>query len=141
LSLYIDASALVTLLMDEPDTRWAQDIILPAVNERIVSDFCVAEVASAMSKYVRTRQLEAEAAHDLLVRFDAWITADTLFVESGPADIAEAGRLVRRFELKLRTPDALHLALAKRFNAKVLTRDRGMARAAEMIGLAVATPA
>ena len=141
MALYIDASALVSLIVAEPDTRWAETLILTTMQERLVSDFGAAEVASAISKRVRMGATTPEAGEAILLGFDEWSAADTVRVETTAVDIAEAARLVRRFELKLRAPDALHLALVSRLEAELVTRDRGMIRAAEMIGLPRATPA
>ena len=137
MALYIDASVLVSLIWVEPDTQWAQALILPATAERLISDFAAAEVASAISRRVRMGQTTSQAASEILLRFDRWSVADATSVQTTTADIAEAARLVRRFELRLRAPDALHLALARRHDADLVTRDQGMIRAAEMIGAAV----
>jgi hypothetical protein len=46
-----------------------------------------------------------------------------------------AADLVRRFELMLRTPDALHIVIAARMAATLVTRDDRMAKASTAIGL------
>jgi predicted nucleic acid-binding protein len=38
------------------------------------------------------------------------------------------------------TPDAIHVAIARRLEATLVTFDRGMAGAARALGMAVATP-
>ena len=104
----------------------------------MVSDFAASEVASAISRLVKTELVTAPAAELLLARFDRWTVTNATAVTTTSTDIGEAAKLVRRFELKLRTPDALHLVLARRNGAGLVTRDRQMARAAEMLGLSVA---
>jgi uncharacterized protein len=137
---YFDASALIPLMVEEPDTSWCLARVSQVAQALYVSDFAYAEVGAAVSKFVRMELLEPEAGRSLLVRFDVWLHSGRSVVETTGPDIAEAGRLVRRFELKLRTPDALHLSLARRCAAQLVTRDQGMARAAAMIGLPVLTP-
>ena len=44
---------------------------------------------------------------------------------------------VRRFDLALRAPDALHLAIARRLDATLVTLDRRLAAAAGELGIAV----
>ncbi len=44
---------------------------------------------------------------------------------------------VRRFDLALRAPDALHLAIARRLDATLVTLDRRRAAAAGELGIAV----
>ena len=90
MALYIDASALVSLIVVEPYTRWAQALILPAAEERLVSDFAAAEVASALSNRVRMGQTTWDLASDLLLGFDAWSAADAVQVVTTGADVAEA---------------------------------------------------
>jgi predicted nucleic acid-binding protein len=45
---------------------------------------------------------------------------------------------VRRFDLGLRAPDALHLAITRRLDATLVTLDRRLAAAANQLGVAVA---
>jgi hypothetical protein len=62
-----------------------------------------------------------------------------------PVDIqASDARLayiyVRRFDLRLRAPDALHLAIARRLDVPLVTLDRRLAAAARELGIAVEEP-
>jgi uncharacterized protein len=61
---------------------------------------------------------------------------DIVNVEMQPTDVQQAAILVRRFELKLRTPDALHVAICARLGLTLVTRDGGMANAATIVGVA-----
>ncbi len=54
------------------------------------------------------------------------------------ADVTRADALMRRLDLPLRTPDALHIAIAERVGATLATFDVKMAAAARVIGLPVA---
>ena len=45
-----------------------------------------------------------------------------------------------RFELALRAPDALHLAMVRRLDASLITLDRRLAAAARDLDIAVETP-
>jgi predicted nucleic acid-binding protein len=56
------------------------------------------------------------------------------------ADARLAYAYVRRFDLRLRAPDALHLAIARRLDAALVTLDRRMAAAAKEFGVAVEVP-
>jgi predicted nucleic acid-binding protein len=55
-----------------------------------------------------------------------------------PADLAQATAWIRRLDLTLRAPDAIHIAAAQRLDASLATFDAGMAGAARRLGLAVA---
>jgi predicted nucleic acid-binding protein len=64
---------------------------------------------------------------------------------TSPIDIASSdARLAyiyaRRFNLGLRAPDALHLAMARRLDATFVTLDRRLATAARELGVAVEHP-
>jgi len=63
-----------------------------------------------------------------------------LQIEIIAADIARAATFLRRLDLILRTPDAIHIAIAERIGATLVTFDRQMAAAARALGMAVATP-
>jgi hypothetical protein len=56
------------------------------------------------------------------------------------ADARLAYAYVRRFELRLRAPDALHLAIARHLDVSLVTLDRRMAAAARELGIAVEMP-
>jgi hypothetical protein len=51
-----------------------------------------------------------------------------------------AGVFVRRFDLALRVPDALHLAIARRLDVALVTLDRRLATAAGELGVAAEMP-
>jgi predicted nucleic acid-binding protein len=53
------------------------------------------------------------------------------------ADITAAAAFLRRLDLTLRTQDALHLAIAQRVGAELLTFDRRTASAARALGTSV----
>jgi len=129
-SFYLDASVLVATLVQEDSTSAVLLFLSQASEPLLVSDFAAAEVASSLSRLVRMRQTTAEATRNALDRFDIWRQSDSGRTEIDNADIVEADGLVRRFELKLRTPDALHLAVSLRISAKLVTLDDILAKAA-----------
>ena len=57
--------------------------------------------------------------------------------ELAPGDVGVAALYVRRFDLMLRMPDALHIALCRRDQHVLVTLDRRMAEAARAIGVEV----
>ncbi len=56
------------------------------------------------------------------------------------ADMRLAGVFVRRFDLTLRVPDALHLAIARRLDVALVTLDRRLTTAAGELGIAAEMP-
>ncbi len=62
-------------------------------------------------------------------------------MEITSTDIADATAFVRLPGVALRAPDAIHIAAAQRVGATILTLDRGMARAADLLGVPCINPA
>ncbi len=134
-----DASVLVSFIVPELTSDAVFEMI--RVSERaIVSDFAFGEVCSAMSIRVRKSEIDAKEAEKILSLLDDWTDRNAQRVTTEPRDIAQATRLVRRFDLGLKMPDALHLALANRLDAPIATQDRKQAAAATALGLRVITP-
>ena len=135
MSLYLDASVIVPTLVQTPPTATVDAFLSASREAFLVSDFAAAEVASALSRLVRTRELDRADAEARLATFDQWTVLDTTNVVTQPADVQQAAALVRRFELKLRTPDALHVAICARLGVSLVTRDDRMAGAAMSVGV------
>ena len=134
---YLDASALLPMLIEEPGSNAVDAFIAQASQPPAVSDFAAAEVASALSRLVRTNRLALDDARSRLSDFDAWRAAAADEVETTAADIRLAAVYVRRFDLMLRTPDALHAAVCRREDLELITLDHRLATAALALGIAV----
>ena len=139
MSAYLDTSVLIPTLIAEPSTAAVFDW-LGADREPLVSDFAAAEVASALSRLVRMGRLASADAFARLLDFDAWRAAMSSPVEIRSADAQLAYVFARRFELALRAPDALHLAISRRLGATLITLDQRLAAAARGLDIAVETP-
>jgi predicted nucleic acid-binding protein len=137
LTCYLDASVMLPILIKEPASA-AVDAFMSTVQQELwVSDFAAAEVASALSRLVRTGRLQATDGAARLSDFDVWRTAMTKPAEIHAVDVRLAGAYVRRFDLALRAPDALHVAIARRLDIPLVTLDRRLATAARELGVAV----
>ncbi|MBV8938152.1 MAG: type II toxin-antitoxin system VapC family toxin [Alphaproteobacteria bacterium] len=135
--MYLDASVLIALLAEEPTSGAVRRFLRAHREDRLVSDFAAAEVASAISRLLRMRLLTEEEGSIRLADFDAWRAAATSAADVHAADARLAYIYVRRFDLGLRAPDALHLAIARRLDATLVTLDRRLAIAANQLGVAV----
>ena len=140
MSAYLDTSVLLPTLIAEAATEAVYDRLGAGDQELLVSDFAAAELASAMSRLVRMALLSEADASARLADFDAWRAAMSLPVDIGAADARLAYIYTRRFDLRLRAPAALHLALARRRDATLVTLDRRLVTAAREMGIAVAVP-
>jgi hypothetical protein len=139
-SFYLDASVIVPTLVSEPTSARVEQFLRSSTNPLFVADFTEGEVASAISRLVRTAELTSAQGVAALADFDRWRLMEATPLEVEPGDVRDAIALVRRFELKLRTPDALHVAIAVRASATLVTFDGALALAAQAIGLPVLTP-
>jgi len=137
-SLYLDASILVPLVAPDSLAGQAEAFFGKIKTPLSVSDLAAAEVASAVSRKVRMREVPVPAAEEVLRTFDSWITAAATAIRITGADIAEASGYLRRLDLNLRTADAIHIAAARRLALTLATFDRNMAESARTLGVAVA---
>lgn len=137
---YFDASAVAALLFSEPDGEKVTRFLANSEAEAAVSDFGIAEMSSAISRLVRMNQRTSDEGAELLENLDDWVGATPEAYDLEPGDIAAATALVRRFDLKLRAPDALHLAICRRLEARLITLDSTLADAAKTIGVTTINP-
>ena len=138
MSVYLDASVLLPTIVTEKGSGPVDRFMQASATPLLVSEFAAAEVSSALSRLARMGQLTAEDATSRLLDFDSWriVHAKPIDVES--VDVRLAVTFVRRFELKLRTPDALHLAICRRLDAALVTLDRRLSVAARELNIEVA---
>jgi uncharacterized protein len=140
-SVYLDASVLIPTIVTEQASAAVDGFLLENSDDRLVSEFAVAEVGSALSRLVRMGRIDPTDAADRLVDFDEWRAGMTDTVDLGAQDCRLANTYVRRFGLMLRAPDALHIAICRRLDLMLVTLDRRMATAARELGLYVSIPA
>ncbi|HEX4765474.1 MAG TPA: type II toxin-antitoxin system VapC family toxin [Lichenihabitans sp.] len=134
---YFDASVLVALLTEDALTTRAEAFIRDVAPIPVVSDFAAAEFASALARRVRTGEIEARHADQAFEVLDTWISRVVERAETTSSDVKVAETFLRRFDVNLRTPDALNIAIAKRVDAALVTFDEKMAAAASVIGSTV----
>ncbi len=136
MNLYLDASVLVAMFVQEADSLRARQGIIGAT--LLVSDFAAAEFSSAISRRTRIGEVLSTDAPQILSAFDIWTTQCTTRVALTPSDGPTTIACVRRLDLALRSPDALHLAIAHRLGATLFSFDAKMNAAAPALGVAVA---
>ena len=141
MAIYFDASVIVSMLMQEPTSERVSALFQRPNETFVLSDFASAEVSSAISRHVRMRLETAASASGRLQALDRLKLRlqPTLALE--PDDVRVAEAMVRTFELKLRTPDAIHAAVCLRHNYQLATLDTGLANAARLLGVACINPA
>lgn len=137
MTVYLDTSVIVPLFMDEAFSSRSHDFLRSRAPVCLVSDFAAAEFSSALARRVRMGELIVDRARIAFGLFDDWMPRAAQQVETAATDISAAAAFIRRLDLPLRTPDALHIAIARRMGASLVTFDDGMAAAARILGVAV----
>ena len=140
MSLYLDASVLVALFVIDPTSARAEAYLRENPDTITVSDFGAAEFSSAVARRVRMRDLTVQAGRLAFSNLDMWLVRSADRQQLTPIDIDAADRILRRLAVNLRTPDALHVAIAQRTGATLVTFDTRMADSARALGVAVAVP-
>jgi len=75
-----------------------------------------------------------------LADFDVWRAGEIDTAEMDAHDCRLANTYARRFDLKLRAPDALHAAMCRRLGLQLGTLDRRLAAAARELSISVVMP-
>jgi hypothetical protein len=135
--VYLDASALVKLFVPEEESDALNDA-LAGLNDVIVSDLALTEMASALSRRRREGRLTREASQRLY-REASKLHASSHHTELTPPIHRRAERLMLSLSVPLRSLDALHVATALDTGAVTLvTFDPRLRAAAASQGLFVA---
>jgi uncharacterized protein len=137
LTVLLDASAIVPLFVEQRWSAAATTFVAAQSRPWVVSDFAAGETLAAMSLHTRTGELTLSAAQAARLDFDDWRFSRVQLEPCLATDVRTAVHYVARFELALRMPDAIHLAIAQRFKIPLATFDKRLARAAVAIGVEV----
>jgi predicted nucleic acid-binding protein len=137
LSVYLDASVLVSLFTEDAHTAAAKRIA--QFEELIVSDLASAEFSSALAIQVRNGRASAQGARSTFGAFDLWCEEIVTRVEVLSADIRAAQSIIRLLQHALKTADATHISVCRRLDVRLATFDDTMAREAARLGVEVAS--
>jgi uncharacterized protein len=134
--VYCDTSTLVAAFAREAnDTAVRATFTRNGVDRPVVSDWNLTEFSAAISFKLN---LGAITASDVSVIFQLFIRArETLFqlVPVSSADFRLAASYADRFETRLRSGDALHLAIATNNRQPIFTLDKRMISAAKFLNI------
>lgn len=138
--IYADTSALIPAFIREPKSDAVLAWLESSGERLVVSEWAIAEFASAASIKVRTGQIEATIAKQAMVRFLDFARKHCSIAAPQRAEFRRAAELAGEVHLKLRAGDALHLAIAEASNVQgVLCLDEAMGDGAKAIGLRAVT--
>ena len=133
--IYLDTSFLVPLFQEEATSRKVANFISRQADGTLaVSKWTGVEFASMVSRDVRMRALTATEGQNMLAEFDSVIATSFVVLAPNSYDFDMAQEYVAHFATHLRTPDALHLAVAHNNGVEfVATLDEGMLSAAKRL--------
>jgi predicted nucleic acid-binding protein len=134
--IYVDTSALVALIVNEPGSAAVSAWYAAARSELVSAAWCVTEFGSALGLKQRTAQLDADQAQQAWERFQRLVANDLRLLPVEAMDFHRAALLTLDAASGMRAGDALHLACAERAGAKgIATLDAVMARNAQRMKL------
>ncbi len=133
---YLDTSFLAPLLKSEATSDDVEMLVAgqPA-GTLAISSWARVELASAVARQVRMGQASARNSFEGLEVFDRALRKRFHIWIPDANDFDDARANIIQFETGLRPGDAIHLAIAKNRRAELLTLDRGMLKAAKMLGI------
>lgn len=138
--LYLDTSALLPFYRKEATSAAVERLLIAQRGPVLLSRLGELEMASALARWVRLRELDEAQASRVENAFRVDLRAGRFrVVELEPGDYTRAGAWLLARKAPLRVLDALHLACAARQEAVLVTADAALARAAQHVGLAVQT--
>lgn len=139
MEVHLDASCLVALALEDASWLATRDWLYAHQPNTCYSDFCWGEFMSGIGSRVRGKSIASDDASQAVATIAAMLASWRRF-RVASTDISQATEFVANFSLGLRLPDAIHLALAHRRGATLLTADRVQARAAAVLGIACVDP-
>jgi predicted nucleic acid-binding protein len=138
LKAYLDTSVIVALLIEDRLAERASVFLSRHEPIIFISDFAAAEFSATLGRRVRMRELTKIAVKAAISNFDSWRSDETQIVALTAGDVVAADGFLRRLDLTLLAPDALHIAICQRIGATLATFDEKMAASARVLGVDVA---
>lgn len=135
--VYLDASAFAALHIVDSLTARARAVLATIDAPVIVSDLTMAEFASVVARRHRIEALTRTEAEAAIRQGNAWTGLHANKLAMTSTDLRQATTWIESLELPLRTPDAIHLAIALRVRAQIVTFDQQMARCASSLGIPI----
>lgn len=134
--IFLDASVVIAYYLDETYSDLVQETYQHNA-DLFLSELVELEVYSVLSRQVRVGRLDFHTARQAGSLFAGHLDAGLYTRLHLNADHYRWARdAIFRFDLPLKSPDALHLAAAQRGGLRLITADRQLARNAASLGVA-----
>lgn len=137
MKLYLDISALLPYYRQEAHSEGVQRFLSRQREPLAISALTRVELASTLVRWVRSGELDEQAANRVESAFQEDLAGRRFRVHALDADTYDrALRWLLARRTSLRTLDALHLACAESAGAALVTLDEAFATAADHLGVA-----
>jgi predicted nucleic acid-binding protein len=134
---YLDTSIVVAYYIPEPLSTRAQ-AIYTARTAPTISELVELEFFAALSLRLRVGDLERAQVEQIASLFLSHLEGGLYTrIHLHAGHYLAARNLIARFDLPLKSPDALHLAVSGAENLELITADHQLARNAERLGRTV----
>ena len=134
--VYVDTSALVALIVNEPHSAAVAKWYGQAPDDLVSAVWCVSEFASALGIKRRTGQIDDAQAAAAWERFGRLAANDLRLLPLEAVHFHRAAVLTLDTATSLRAGDALHLACAEQAGARSMaTLDDVLGRNAQRLGI------
>ena len=135
--VYIDTSILVAYYCPEKISDQVEKILVETSSPAI-SQLTDVELTSALARKIREKALSEEDGKAVLDVFRTHIDENSYtYLPIQPKHFSTAMDWIAQFNTPLRTLDALHLAIASKSKAPLLTADIKLAESAKELGVEV----
>lgn len=138
--LYADTSVIVALILRERGwdrtTTWLSD----NADELLWSTFGWGEFIDAVARRVRRKDFSDPGGQNALEVGRAYLSRWQAMTMLDEDVVWAAASLAANLERALKLPDAIHIAIARRVGATLVTHDRAQSAAAHALGVATVNP-
>lgn len=136
---YVDASALTASISRDEGADRVDQLFTALPEPLLISGFGWGEFVAAVGRRVRTTAPSEPPATALIEAARGRMTS-ARSVATTTEDIAVPTDFVAAFSLALKLPDAIHIALARRLGATLVSTDRQQVAAARALAIACTNP-
>ena len=138
--LYLDTAIVLSFFVREPMSESFGKWIASRRRPLAFSDWGLTECASALGIRLRRGELDKDSATRAFRAITTFANESCELIACAGHHQKEAQALLARFDLPLRSGDALHLAISQHLQATLITCDRQLVSAAKAIGAKVRDP-
>lgn len=138
--LYLDTAVVLTLFVREPMSESVAKWIASRRQPLAFSDWGLTECASALGIRLRRGELDADSATRAFRAMKAFANESCELIVCAGHHQKEAQALLARFDLPLRSGDALHLAISQHAQATLVSCDKQLMAAAKATGAKARDP-